>query len=322
MEHDVVNPTHLETLIAVLRTGSFAGAARQLGYTGSAVSQQIAAFERDTNLTLFERDARGIRATAAAEALGSHANEVFSALSVFDDEIRKLSEGAAGSVRFGSFPSASQQLLPAAVTEFIRKRPDVDLHLEEGEPDNLAPLIISRELDLALAYTYDLAPSKWPVNAKVIPLFSEDLIAFVPPGHELSGSTARISQLAGERWINTQSTSRGAIAFERMCANAGFSPDIRYRSNNYNVVASFVRSGLGVALIPALAAATLEDGDTDTASLSDVTVQRHVVLLKSAANESPALEFLIAAIERASQRLASRTLGIKLDSRLSRKRAN
>ncbi|RRJ87936.1 LysR family transcriptional regulator [Gulosibacter macacae] len=84
-EHIVVNPTHLTTLVAVLRTGSFAGAARQLGYTGSAVSQQIAAFERETGLTLFERDARGIRPTSVAEQLHAHAHEVFAALASFDD---------------------------------------------------------------------------------------------------------------------------------------------------------------------------------------------------------------------------------------------
>ena len=315
----MVNPTHLTTLIAVLRTGSFASAARQLGYTGSAVSQQIAAFERETGLTLFERDARGIRPTVVAEQLHERAHEVFAAITAFDDRIRSLGAGDAGRIRLGSFPTASMQFVPAAIAEFVRSNPEVELELDEGEPTRLVPRLESRELDVALAYAYDLVPMRWPSAVTATPLFSEELVAFVPPGHPASGGTIRLADLEEETWVATRVDAQCTLAIERACATAGFRPRIRYRSDNYSVVASFVRSGLGVALIPALAAMTLADGDSDTARVDDLPVRRHVSVLVGPHSGNPAVAHLLDTFASAARRTASRSPGITLAPQLSRR---
>jgi DNA-binding transcriptional LysR family regulator len=116
----MLNPLHLRTLIAVLRTGSFAEAARRLGYTGSAVSQQMASLERAAKLSLFERDAHGIRPTPTADFLAQRAQEVLAAFGEFEDDVQAMSEGSVGRVRLGSFPTASQQLLPLALSVFVQ----------------------------------------------------------------------------------------------------------------------------------------------------------------------------------------------------------
>lgn len=313
----MVNPTHLTTLVAVLRTGSFAGAARELGYTGSAVSQQIAALERETGLALFDRDARGIRPTSIAEQLHANAQEVFAAIAAFDERVRALGEGGSGTVRLGSFPTASRQFVPAALAEFVRSRPGVELELDEGEPDDLVPRIAERELDMALAYRYDLVPNRWPSTVTVHPLISEQLIAFVPPGHPAAGRQVELRELADETWIATRVDSHCASALERACAAAGFEPRIRYRSNNYSVVASFVRSGLGVALIPALPALALSDRDTDTAEIVDLGVRRHVSLLVAQRHGNPAVAPLADALVQVARRMAARSPGIDLSPELS-----
>lgn len=305
-----MNPTHLATLVAVLRTGSFAAAARQLGYTASAVSQQIAAFEREVGLTLFERDARGIRPTASAQRLDSRASEVFAALARFDDHVREIGAGTAGRVRLGSFPTANRQLIPATIAEFVRHHAAVELEMDEDEPDLLVPRLVARELDVAIVYEYDLVPARWPAPLRPIRLFSEDLIILLPPGHPCSGSELPITELAEETWVMTRAGSGCATAVERACAKAGFIPRTRYRSNNYSVVASFVRSGLGVAAIPAMAAVALIDGDTDTAALRDVRIQRHVSALVSTDPGNPAAEQLVEILLDTARRLAARSVGI------------
>lgn len=254
---DMVNPSHLEALVSVLRTGSFAGAARQLGYTGSAVSQQIAALERETGLVLFERDARGIRATSAAHELGEEATHVFAALAAFDDHVRGLAGGTRGRIRLGSFPSANRQVVPDAVRSFVQEHPTALLELEEGEPADLLPRLLARDLDAALTYVYDNVPHPHPAQISIHPLLVEDLVAVVPVALLRDRDRLTLGDLRDQPFVATHSDSACATALARACAAVGFAPDVRYRSNNYDVVATFVRDGLGVALIPALAASPL-----------------------------------------------------------------
>jgi DNA-binding transcriptional LysR family regulator len=95
----MLDPLHLRTLTTVLQTGSFAVAARQLGYTPSAVSQQIAALERAVRLPVFERGARSVRPTPAAALLAVRGQEVLAALGVLQDDLRAFAEGPRDAVR-------------------------------------------------------------------------------------------------------------------------------------------------------------------------------------------------------------------------------
>lgn len=308
----MVNPTHLATLIAVLRTGSFAGAARNLGYTASAVSQQIAQLERETGLRLFEREARSIRPTAAAEGLRAHAGDVFFALDAFDERIRQLAEGGIGRVRVGSFPTANRQIVPAALAEFVEKYPLVDLVLTEGEPGDVLPLLRRREIDIALVYRYSLVPEQWPSTLREIPLFRERLVALLPPGEARAGiDNLELTDLRDRTWICTNESSACGQSVLRACANAGFTPNIRYRSNNYSVVASFVRSGLGVAVIPTLASLPLIDEGTFGIPIPALALRRHVSVLIDPRNSSPVVERLIDSITLVARRTIARAEGIE-----------
>lgn len=310
----MVNPIHLKTLLAVLRTGSFARAARDLGYTGSAVSQQMLALERDTQVTLFERDARGIRATAAATFLLEHADHVFSAVEAFDDIARSLSSGYAGRVRLSSFPTANRQLVPAALSEVVRRHTQVQLELDEAEPTELLPRLASREVDVGLVYEYDLVPVRWPVELDVIPLFDEELFIFAPPGHPATRTPGRLIDLREETWISTSRESWGGIALDRACAAAGFTPHVRYRSNNYAVVASFVRAGLGVASIPALAASHLTEQCTDLVPVTDLTIRRRTFALVSPHAQHAAIDQVVSTLRAVARRTAARTVGLSSPS--------
>lgn len=246
-------PHQLHTLRTVLATGSYAGAAAELRYTPSAVSQQMSALERATGLVLFERSAQSVRPTAHAHLLAERAADVLALLAGLDREVAAIARGETGQLRIGSFPTASARLLPAALATLRQQRPGVEIEVDEGELDALLPRLLSGALDLALAYRYDTVPAGWPGQLAETELLREPLFLLLPAGHRLAGAGAlRLAALAAERWVAPLADSPGALNLDRLAARAGFEPRVSFRSNDYSVVRGLVGAGLGVALVPGL----------------------------------------------------------------------
>ncbi|MBO8196556.1 LysR family transcriptional regulator, partial [Streptomyces oryzae] len=197
----MLKPPHLLTLRAVVRSGSFVIAARELGYTASAISQQVSALEKETGLRLFEREAHGVRATAAAHRLVELSAPVLAALDDLDHQVQQLATGATGRLRLGSFPTAGVRLVPAALSELARTHPRAEIQLEEGEPDELVTALNEGELDVALAYEYGLEPRQWPEGLRCHPLLREDLVLLRARD---SGLSSRLSGLSRARWITSR----------------------------------------------------------------------------------------------------------------------
>src|SRR5215216_4843151 len=128
---------HLLALQAVAREGSFAAAAEALGYTQSAISQQIAALERAIGQRLVERPGgrRRIWLTEAGEALLRHADAILAQVHAAAADIDALAEGRSGRLRVGTYQSVSQRILPPVVQQFRQSFPDVSLELHEARDD-------------------------------------------------------------------------------------------------------------------------------------------------------------------------------------------
>jgi DNA-binding transcriptional LysR family regulator len=283
----------------VLEAGSFAGAARRLGYTPSAVSQQVAALERAVRLPLFEREARSIRPTPAAAFLSSRGQDVLGALGTLQDDLRGLTDGAIGTVRLGSFPTVSEHVLPSALAAMAVSHLSVEILLDEGEPDELTPRVHDGDLDVALVYRYTRVPVRRPRALTVTPLLREDLVLLLPSGHPLAeAAEVRLEDLEEAAWVTTRQGSVGATCLQRICAEAGFQPRVSYRSNHYDVIRGFVRCGLGVALVPALG--HVADPGVVVCRLAGVTVHRHVEVLARPAIRNPAVEGVVAALVAAA----------------------
>jgi len=305
----VLNPVHLHTLRVVLRTGSFAEAARRLGYTGSAVSQQIVALERQLKTTLFERDAHSIRPTPSAEYIATRSGEALGVLQALEDDIGLLLGGVVGRLRLGSFPSASELLLPSAVSAFKTEHPHVRVELDEGEPQDLVPLLQSRELDVALVYRYNLVPRPWPETMSTIRLLREDLLIVMPETHPgAAGPEVDVRDLADDTWLATNEGTSAAAMLRQLCRSLGFEPEVSYRSNNYAVIQGLVSAGLGVAIVPALgyrpaaglAAARIADGD----------LHREVFVAAPLTAPAMLVDALVAALRDSAAGLAHQALGI------------
>lgn len=284
----MLKPLQLLTLRAVCRSGSFAIAARDLGYTSSAVSQQIAALEKDTGLVLFERDAHGVRATTAAARLVELSKPVLTALEDLDHQVRQLATGTIGRIKLGSFPTASVRVVPPALATFAGAFPGAEITLEEGEPGELTGPLLEGELDVALVYEYGLCPERWPDGLVAHRFLHEDLLL-------LSARDGRrapeLSRLAARRWIASAHDSPGSLSLTRLCAAAGFTPDIAFRSNNYDVVRELVAQNQGVAIVPALG--HLPDERVLATRLNQRSAHRAVVMLHRRANSNPLLAGLV-----------------------------
>ena len=291
----MLNPVHLRTLVEVVKTGSFAEAARRLGYTSSAVSQQISAFERAVGVTLFEREAHSIRPAAAALLIADRGGELLAAFDGFEHEVKAMVQGLRGRLRIGTFPTASARVVPKALAKLQAELPGAEIRLDEAEPDDVLPLVLSGELDIALVYAYDLVPRTWPEELTVLPLLDESLLVMVPAGHQAAKNNVKLEDLKDERWIASRDGTSGATCLTRLCAAAGFAPKIAFRSNDYEVVQSLVAAGVGVALVPALGHRELSG--THAMPLRHKPLRRHVHVVHRTANTNPLLRDAVNALQ-------------------------
>jgi DNA-binding transcriptional LysR family regulator len=247
----VLNPIHLQALDVVVRTGSFASAARELGYTPSAVSQQMEALERAAGLTLFERGARGVGVTAAARTLAERARRVLQDLAELDADARSIAAGRSGRLKVGCFPTAGARILPAALSDLKRSHPSVEVTLRIAEPRDTIAMVESGELDVAVTYDYAALAHTWPAGLRREPLIVEDLVFLSPPDTAV-GATEEIRAMSDADWISSGSGTAGESTTYRICADLGFVPNITLRTEYYDLVTEFVAAGLGVAIVPAL----------------------------------------------------------------------
>jgi DNA-binding transcriptional LysR family regulator len=299
----MLDPIQLRTLREVVARGSFAAAAAELRYTPSAVSQQIAALERATGIVLFERGPKFVSPTPAGRALAERSGDVLVGLDSLERDAAALARGEAGALRIGCFPTAGAHLLPAALAELTRKRPGVDLHLEEAELAALLPALTDGAIDIALAYRYDLVPTSWSAGLVEHALLDEPLHVLLSRRHARAhGRNVRLATLRHERWVAPLAGSPGAVNLDRLCARAGFTPNVTFRSNDYAVVRGLAAAGLGVAVVPALALAEPRGRSSRVSvlALAGRPPRRHIVALHRWGNPNPLLPVVLAALRNAA----------------------
>src|ERR687886_2882900 len=191
----------MRVLREVAQRGSFSAAAEALAYTQSAVSQQIAALEREAGAVLVERNARGVRLTGAGEAVVRHAEAILARLSEAEAELEAIAGLRGGRLRLAAFESAGSTLMPLAIAAFRERHPAVDLTLTLAEPEDSLPQLRAGELDLAL--TFEVRETDGVVDGIALQHLLEDPMYLVLPGdHPLAHKRdLRLADLAGDAWI-------------------------------------------------------------------------------------------------------------------------
>ncbi|MFC1228074.1 MULTISPECIES: LysR family transcriptional regulator [Streptomyces] len=274
----MIEARHLRVLRAVAATGSFSAAARELGCTQPAVSQQMKALEASVGTPLLVRTGREMRMTQAGDALVRHAAGILAGLTAAEEEVAAIAGLRAGRVRLVSFPSGSSTLVPTALAALRGAHPGTRVSLEEAEPPRSVAMLREGDCDVALAFRYEGAAGaeEWD-DLVVRPLLTDRLVALLPERHPLAHrDSLAIGELAEEPWIAGCPRCRGQLV--EVCETAGFIPRIDFATDDYPAVAGLVGAGLGVAVLPQLAIESVRPRGVRTVAL-EPAVRREIVAL-------------------------------------------
>ncbi len=242
----VLDVRRLRVLRQVAHEGTIASAARSLHMTGPAVSQHLHALERETGAKLLEREGRTLRLTAAAQTLVAHTETILAQLELAQADLDASEGRFGGELRVAAFPTAVRAVLAPALREFPRVRVD------ELEPDDALPRLRAGDFDLVIAHAYDRVPRRIDASLETAELFVEPLLLAV------GGPGERLEDFADAAWIAPPAGMTCAREVERACAAAGFEPQVTSRVLGYEQVLALVAAGVGVALVPQLAATDLD----------------------------------------------------------------
>ncbi|MBG0563962.1 LysR family transcriptional regulator [Actinoplanes aureus] len=242
----------LEVFRTVAHLGSITAAARHLRFTQSAVSRQIAALEAEVGTRLLDRLPRGIALTEQGRALLPHADAVLDRLSAARRAVDELDRLDAGRLRVGAFATAVAALVPRALAAFRAAHPAVALSLVEGMTPALLDRLTAGDADVAVVSSAPSGPlddSRFDLHH----LLDEHLLLAVAADHPLAGRrTVRLAELAGESFIAGSPHAERTLLGDSVAA--GFRPRIDIVAGEWTGKLGCVAAGLGVALIPVLAA--------------------------------------------------------------------
>ncbi len=248
----------MRVLREVAVKGSFSAAAESLSFTQSAISQQIAALEREAGTTLVQRSARGVKLTEAGEAVVRHTDAIMARLAEAEAELEAIAGLRGGRLRTAAFESAGATLMPLAIAAFRQQHPAVELSMSMSEPEDCVPLLRSGDLDLAIVFESAVKHADDGIHR--VHLIEDPMYLVLPRDHPLANRRRlRLADLAGEAWIGGQPDCECNRLISRACAVAGYEPRIAFETDDYTAMQGFVAAGVGVSLIAELGLTTVRD---------------------------------------------------------------
>jgi DNA-binding transcriptional LysR family regulator len=253
--------SRLRVLHAVAGHGSLAAAAQALHLTPSAVSQQMAKLEREAGCVLAERQGRRLRLTDEGRVLAGHAEQILAAVAAASADLDERRGRVLGAVTIGAFPTAARGLLPAVLRSCASRYPDLRLRLLEVEPYQAMARVASGDLDLAVAQDWMNLPTAVPERLRSTDIGLDYADIALPAGHPLAGrDSIALPDLATEPWI---ASTPHTICYDWLTTTfrrAGHEPLIAHQAAEFPTQLALVAAGLGVAVVPRLAADSVPAG--------------------------------------------------------------
>ncbi|WP_328913623.1 MULTISPECIES: LysR family transcriptional regulator [unclassified Streptomyces] len=279
----------LRALHAVHTHGSVGAAAAALGYTPSAVSQQIAKLERETGTVLLERQGRGVALTDAAELLVATAQRLMAIVEAAEVALEEQRGRPTGRLSVAAFPTAACGLLPPVLASLAAAYPALDLRLTEVDSHVSVELAARGAVDLAVAHDWDIAPLPAPEGLERAVIGDDRCDVLVPVGHPLAARQSLVrADVARERWICQPS---GSVCHEwlvRTLRESGTEPDLAYQVGEYRTQVALVQAGLGIALVPRLGRGPIPEG-VSVVALEPAPVRRLYALWRAGASRRPSI---------------------------------
>ena len=241
----------LRALVELSRLGTKTAVAAATGYGTSAVSQQLAALERQAGTPLLEATGRRVRLTPAGRRLAAHGRGILAAVTAAELDLAARDEPH-GLLRVAGHTTALRDLLVPALPALAAAYPKVRIELHESEPDETEALLDDDRVDLGLVWDYTLVPRVW----RHVPalLASTPMVLAVPPGTEVPDrmrTPADLEALRDVEWIGNSRDGGDDELAHRLCAIAGWTPRIRHRADTLELLTDLVVAGTGVCMLPA-----------------------------------------------------------------------
>lgn len=240
----------LRYVVAIARTGSFSRAAQDCHVSQPSLSQQVRKLEEELGERLFERDRRRTRPTASGERFVARATRILDELAEAEREARETHSVTRGQVTLGILPTIAPYFLPPLVATFAEEFPGVQIVIQEDTTAVLTSLAASYEVDLAIASL----PIRDP-GFEVVPLFTEELVLAVPPAHPLARKKSIApSDLETSTFVLMREGHCLGDQALNFCQQGGIQPRVISRSSQVETIRRLVHAGLGISLIPRMAA--------------------------------------------------------------------
>jgi molybdate transport repressor ModE-like protein len=243
----------LRLLHEVSVRGSIAGAARAVGLTASAVSQQLAALERQAGTALLDRTPHGVELTPAGVVLCRRAEAILAVLVSARADLDRLNGAVHGEVRLATVASAAATVVSDALRTLRSAHPDIGVSVVAAEPSQSIALLHAADVDLAVVDQYDAQPFAVPDQFGAVGLLSEALVVVAPAGALRSGRPVQLADLANRDWVMPPEEAACGAAVRAACRRAGFEPRVRWETDDLLLLERAVAAGHGIAVLPPLA---------------------------------------------------------------------
>jgi len=294
-------------LRAVATNGSVAAAADALGFTPSAVSQQIKRLERGTRVALLERAGRGVVLTDAGRHLVTSSATVLADLERLEADLHLAgrgpgADGAAarritGEVRIGAFSTAVRGLLVDVLPRLREEHPDLRVPMRESEPWETIALVASGQRDLGIVHRWGGVALAMPDHLIETPLFTDVADVILRREHPLAGRTELTpADLAEEEWVATFDSTICRQWLRRLFDGVSNAPRIVHESMEFENHLELVRAGLGIALVPRLGRSPLPDDLVAIPTAQPASVRGVAAVHRRSQADSPALQAVLDAV--------------------------
>jgi len=292
----------LRILREVHGRGTVHAAARALGYTPSALSQQLAVLEREAGTAVLERTGRNVRLTDAGQVLVQHATALLAGVEAAEADLASFAAGrAAGTVRVAAFQSAFLRIVAPALRALASSHPDIRVEATEAEVEQALPAVRLQQLDLVIGDEYDGQPRAVHPELQRDLLLREGIRLVLPPNHPSAGvDPVPLRSLADVTWAACQPGAGHREMQLRVCRGLGeFEPDLRYTSDDYLILLELVRTAGAAALLPDLVLASGAAG-VAVRQAAEGSIGREVFLV-TRRSRTPAVAAVAAALQAAAE---------------------
>ncbi|MGV9774784.1 LysR family transcriptional regulator [Streptosporangium sp. NPDC003464] len=297
------------------RRGSIAATAASLGYSPSAVSQQLAALEREAGAVLLDRTARSAELTDAGRRLVEHAERILSMVETAESDLSAQAATPSGRVTVTAFPTAAVAFAPA-LARTLRRHTALTLRMGQGRSGRGMREVQSGEVDIALVDDW-YGRVRESDTLRVFPLLHDPLVLVVPRKHRLASldEPVDLRELRDEPWMATPDGEPSRLAVDRLLADFGGAQPVPWEFEGLGTILGLVAKGIGIAAVPALALASGVRGIV-VREFPGAPVGRDVhAVARASGVHRPAVSVTLRAVHVAARLLAADLEAVELAAR-------